>query len=247
MNVLFFGAHPDDIESFSGGTALRYAAMGAKLYFCVVTNGNVGSSTLSKTEIAKIRKIEAQNAADYIGAELIWLGFDDEFLIDSVETRHAFINAMRIADPDVVVSPCRTDYNPDHSITGYIVDECLHMAGVPNIKTDAPPTKKPIPHLYFMDTPAGVGFEPQLYVDITEVFEKKVALLGYHESQNRWMKDLFNYEMDAFLEIPARYRGLQVGVPMAEGFQPSYRWGRNFSRHYLPDCLVGNGLENFRR
>ena len=98
-----------------------------------------------------------------------------------------------------------------------------------------------------MDTPAGVGFEPQLYVDITEVFEKKVALLGYHESQNRWMKDLFNYEMDAFLEIPARYRGLQVGVPMAEGFQPSYRWGRNFSRHYLPDCLVGNGLENFRR
>ncbi|MFA7019659.1 MAG: PIG-L family deacetylase [Sphaerochaetaceae bacterium] len=243
MNVLIFGAHPDDIESFCGGTALRYAQMGANLYFCVATNGNVGSPTLSKEETAILRRGEAQAAADMIGAQLIWLGFDDEFLLDSVETRHAFINAMRIADPDVVISPCRTDYNPDHSITGYIVDECLHMAGVPNIETEAPPTKKPIPHLYFMDTPAGVGFEPELYVDITSVFEKKVELLACHKSQNAWMKKLFNYEMDAFLEIPARYRGLQAGVPMAEGFIPSYRWGRTFIKHYLPDCLGGTRIK----
>ncbi|NCB03217.1 MAG: PIG-L family deacetylase, partial [Spirochaetia bacterium] len=89
MNVLFFGAHPDDIETFSGGTAFRYAQMGAKLFFCVATNGNVGSSTLGKEEIAKIRKKEAECAANMIGAQLIWLNFDDEFLIDSLETRHA--------------------------------------------------------------------------------------------------------------------------------------------------------------
>src|SRR5690554_5059600 len=112
MNVFIFGAHPDDIESFCGGTALRYAQMGANLYFCVATNGNVGSPTLSKEETAILRRGEAQAAADMIGAQLIWLGFDDEFLLDSVETRHAFINAMRVADPDVVISPCRTDYNP---------------------------------------------------------------------------------------------------------------------------------------
>jgi LmbE family N-acetylglucosaminyl deacetylase len=242
-HVLFFGAHPDDIESFAGGTALRYAHMGWKVFFCVATNGNVGSATLPKDEIAAIRYKEAQNAASLANAELIWLNFDDEFLIDSVETRHAFINAMRIADPDVVIAPPRKDYNPDHSITGFIVDECLHMAGVPNIKTEAPPTTKPIPYLYPMDVPAGVGFEPELYVDITAVFEKKVALVACHESQNAWMKELFNYEMDAFLEIPARYRGLQAGVPMAEGFNPSYRWGRNFIRHYLPDCLGVSPLQ----
>ncbi|MBK5262429.1 MAG: PIG-L family deacetylase [Peptostreptococcaceae bacterium] len=80
MNVLFFGAHPDDIETFSGGTAFRYAQMGAKLFFCVATNGNVGSTALSKEEIAKVRKQEALCAAKFIGAELIWLNFDDEFL-----------------------------------------------------------------------------------------------------------------------------------------------------------------------
>ena len=244
MNVLFFGAHPDDIESLCGGTAFRYAEMGAKLFFCVATNGSVGSTTLSKDEIAKVRKEEATCAAKCIGAKLIWLGFDDEFLLDSVETRHAFINAMRIAEADVVICPPTDDYNPDHSITGYIVTECIHMAGIPNIKTEAPPTNKPIPHLYYMDTPAGVGFEPELYVDITTVFDKKVEMLACHKSQNDWMKNLFNYEMTDFLQIPAQYRGLQASVPMAEAFRPSYRWGRNFTRHYLPDC-IGNSKVPF--
>jgi LmbE family N-acetylglucosaminyl deacetylase len=238
MNVLFVGAHPDDIEAYCGGTAVRYAQQGAKIFFCIATNGNVGSVTLARDEIAAVRKAEAQKAASIIGAELIWLGFDDEFLIDSVETRHAFINAFRIADPDVVICHFRQDYNPDHSISGFIVDECIHMAGVPNIETDAPPTKKGIPHVYFMDTPAGVGFEPEIFVNISDVFEKKVEMLACHESQNDWMLSLFNYEMDVFLEIPARFRGLQAGVPMAEAFRPSYRWGRGFVKHYLPDCLA---------
>lgn len=237
MNVLFVGAHPDDIETFAGGTALRYRNRGDNLFFCIATNGNVGSSELSKNDIEKIRHEEAIAAADFIGAELIWLGFDDEFLMDSVETRHAFINAFRIAKPDVVFCHWRNDYNPDHSISGFLVDECISMACVPNIQTHMPAIEK-IPPVYFMDTPAGVNFVPELYVDISDVFDEKVELVGRHKSQNSWMKDLFGYELDAFLEIPAKFRGLQAGVKMAEAFTPSQRWGRTFTRHYLPDCLT---------
>lgn len=236
MNILFVGAHPDDIETFCGGTAARYNERGDNLFFCVATNGNVGSSTLPPEEIAAIRREEAEAGAGVLGAELIWLDFDDEFLMDTRETRLAFINAFRIARPDVVFCHWRNDYNPDHSISGYIVDECIHMAGVPNIKTTEPPTDK-IPPVYFMDTPAGVNFEPEIYVDITTTFAKKVEMVGKHVSQNAWMKNLFGYEMEAFLEIPAKFRGLQAGVGMAEAFAPSRRWGRTFTRHYLPDCL----------
>ncbi len=236
MNVLFVGAHPDDIETFAGGTAARYRDRGDSLHFCVATNGNVGSSTLAPDEIADIRYAEAVAGADVFGAELIWLGFDDEFLIDSRETRLAFIDAFRIAKPDVVFCHWRQDYNPDHSISGTIVDDCIHMAGVPNIKTGQPPTDH-IPAVYFMDTIAGVGFEPEIYVDITDVFSQKLEGVGKHASQNAWMHDLFGYEMEAFLEIPAKFRGLQAGVRMAEAFRPSYRWGRTFTRHLLPDCL----------
>ena len=233
MNVLFVGAHPDDIEVFAGGTAGRYADRGDKVFFCVATNGNVGSSTLPKDEIARIRHAEAAAGAAVVGAELIWLDFDDEFLIDTRQTRLKFIEAFRVADPDVVFCHWTGDYNPDHSISGTIVDECVHMAAVPNIETASGPTGK-LPHVYFLDTIAGVGFEPELYVDIADVFERKVEMARCHQSQNSWMKDMFGYEIHEFLEIPARFRGLQASCAMAEAFRPSYRWGRTFREHYLP-------------
>jgi LmbE family N-acetylglucosaminyl deacetylase len=240
MNVLFVGAHPDDIEIFCGGTAALYAKQGHKVFFCVATNGNVGSATLPPAEIGAIRHQEAGNGAAVIGAKLIWLDVDDEFLIDSRETRMQFIEAFRQAQPEVVICHFRQDYLPDHSISGMIVDECVHMAGIANIKTASDPFHV-IPHVYFMDTPAGVGFEPELYVDITETFVTKVKMVSQHVSQNSWMKNIFGYELDAFLEIPAKFRGLQAGCRMAEAFRPSYRWGRQFREHYLPGALVSRG------
>jgi hypothetical protein len=47
---------------------------------------------------------------------------------------------------------------------------------------------------------------------------------------------MFGYELEAFLEIPAKFRGLQAGCKMAEAFRPSYRWGRTFREHYLPQA-----------
>lgn len=236
MNVLFVGAHPDDIETYCGGTAARYAARGDRLFFCIATNGNCGSSTIGPAEIAAIRQREAQAGADLLGAELIWLGYDDEFLMDTPETRRAFIEAVRRARPEVVICHWLNDYNPDHSLSGKIVDDIVSMAKIPNIETESPPTEI-IPHVYHMETPAGVNFEPELYVDITGVFDTKVQMVRQHESQAAWMKDLFGYDLEAFLEIPARFRGLQASCPMAEAFRPSYRWGRTFTQHYLPDCL----------
>ncbi len=214
MNILFVGAHPDDIEVSAGGTAAAYAQQGDKVFFCVATNGNVGSSTLPKAEIAAVRHQEALNSTKVIGAELIWLDYDDEFLLDSVGTRHALIETFRIARPDVIFCHWREDYNPDHSISGMLVDECAHMGPIPNIKTASPPTDK-IPHVYFMDTPAGVNFAPEIYVDISRTFATKLKMVACHVSQNQWMKDIFGYDLEAFLEIPAKFRGLQDNCPMA--------------------------------
>jgi LmbE family N-acetylglucosaminyl deacetylase len=236
MNILFVGAHPDDIETFAGGTAARYRECGDNLFFCVATNGNVGSSTLPPDEIAAIRHQEAKAGATVLGAELIWLDFDDEFLMDSRKTRLAFINAFRIANPDVVFCHWLNDYNPDHSISGSIVHNCIHMAKIPNIKTTEPPIDKD-PHVYHMDTPMGLHFDPTIYVDITATFSTKVEMVKKHASQSQWMVDMFGLCLEEFLEIPAKLRGLQCGVKMAEAFRPSIRFERTFRRHYLPDCL----------
>ncbi len=241
MNILFVGAHPDDIEAYAGGTAALYAQMGVNVYFCVVTNGNIGSSTLSKEQIREIRFSEATRSTELIGAKLIWLDFDDEFLFDGIETRHRFIEAFRVADPDVVFCHWKDDYNPDHSISGRIVDDCIHMASVPLIETETRPISK-IPHVYYMDTPGGVGFEPQIYVDITSTFKIKVEMLCKHESQNQWMLDIFGTDLEGFLQIPASFRGFQAGCKYAEAFRPSIRWGRTFVQHYLPQYLEASPL-----
>lgn len=236
MNVMFIGAHPDDIESQCGGTAALYAKKGANVYFCVFTNGNIGSSTLTKDEIRDIRHAEAIKAAATIDATLIWLDFDDEFLFDTKETRLAFIDAMRQADPDVLFCHWTYDYNPDHSISSKIVDDCAHMASIPLIKTDHPPIGK-IPHVYYMDAFSGIGFEPLVYVDITETFETKIAMLKCHASQDQWMIDMYGIPLTQVMEIPAKYRGMQAGCRYAEGFRPSHRIGRTFTENYLPNSL----------
>ena len=117
-----------------------------------------------------------------------------------------------------------------------MVDDCISMGGIPLIKTEHPPTDK-IPAVYYMDTPAGVNFVPEVYVDITSTFDTKVEMVGQHASQDAWMEELFGYDMKSFLEVPAKYRGLQAGCPMAEAFRPSYRWGRMLQHHHLPGCL----------
>ncbi len=233
MNVLFVGAHPDDIETFAGGTAAKYAQQDHNLFFCVATNGCVGSSTHTREEIADIRQQEAKNAAALVNAQLIWLDFEDEFLIDSKQTRLKFIDAFRIARPDVVFCHWLQDYNPDHSTSGKIVDDCISMAKIPLIKTDHQPVDK-IPPVYFIDTIAGVNFVPEVYVDITSTFETKIRMVKQHKSQTAWMTDLFGCDLETFLDIPAKFRGLQAGCKMAEAFRPSYRWARMLTKHYLP-------------
>ena len=80
MRVLAVGAHPDDLELLCGGTLAKYAQLGHHVTMAVATNGEVGSMTLTKEEIAAVRKAEAAAAAAVIGADFVWMGYPDEFL-----------------------------------------------------------------------------------------------------------------------------------------------------------------------
>ena len=128
MRVLAVGAHPDDLELLCGGTLAKYAQQGHHVTMAVATNGEVGSMTLPKEEIAAVRKAEAEAAATVIGADFVWMGYPDEFLFSREDTRLAFLNLMRRARPDVVIAPAPTDYHPDHphhrgNLRGYPRDD----------------------------------------------------------------------------------------------------------------------------
>ena len=228
MRVLAFGAHPDDVEFRCAGTLAKCAARGDEIYVCVATNGNIGSFRKSKTEIAAIRKKEAQNACDLIGAKLIWLDEDDEFLFDNEKTRLKFIDAVRIARPDLIFAPpYYRDYNPDHDITGYLAFIARINAAIQLIETEHPPIEKKAP--IFFCTPMGSNnFVPEYYVDITETMEIKKKMFLCHESQQGdWCKDAFGVDyLDLLVRECSAFAG-QCGTPgveYVEGFQLCKSW-----------------------
>ncbi len=69
--IMAFGAHPDDIEFCCAGTLAKYRAAGWEVGIAVTTNGEVGSATLGKPEIAAVRHNEARASAELVAARSI--------------------------------------------------------------------------------------------------------------------------------------------------------------------------------
>jgi len=225
MNILAIGAHPDDIEISCGGTLAKYAKQGHKIFTATATNGNVGSSTLSREEIAAVRKEEARRAAAVIGAEYICLDYDDEMFFEDKAARLAFIDLVRYCKADIILTHNPEDYNPDHELTSKIINDIAVMIPVAKLETKNKPYDK-IPIIAYFEPANGLGFVPTEYVDITETIELKMAMCREHKSQISWMQDNYkdaigNEKADFFDDYYtiARYRGIQCGVKYAEGFR----------------------------
>ena len=228
MRVLFIGAHSDDMEFFCAGTMAKYAKQGHEVYIAIATNGNIGSHVHeTKEEVAVIRYQEAKKACDLIGAKLIWMNFDDEYLIDSIEVRDAFIDAVRVAQPDVMFSLDKlNEYNPDHDIAAYMAFIARINATIPLIKTAHEPTKF-IPPM-FVCPPAGfMNFEPEYYVDISDTFETKLAMWNCHESQHgEWLEAAFGVDTTAAMTRQMQQYAYQTGsgIKYAEAFKLCKTW-----------------------
>lgn len=230
MNILAVGAHPDDIEFQCAGTLARYAQRGDKVFMAISTNGEAGSSTSSPEETAKVREQEARLSAAIIGAELIWLGYRDEFLYEGQDVRLRYIDLVRETQPDVIIThDPQDDYHPDHLTTGQLLWNTRVMAAAGSIETGNAPWQK-IPDLYFMDTLGGINFRPQEYVDISSTIEVKRQMIRQHKSQIEFMNQRYGMTMVEFMEICAAFRGLQASVRYAECFRRSVTFPANFER-----------------
>ncbi|MGB4135288.1 MAG: PIG-L family deacetylase [Microbacterium sp.] len=218
QRVLAIGAHPDDVESLCGGTMALYAQAGAHITIAIATRGDIGSPDGTRDQIALTRRLEAQAAADIIGAEVLWLGYDDEFLFSARDSRLAMIEAMRRARPDVMFVLDENDYNPDHRAAGLIARDARVPATVPLIETRSPAL--PVaPPTFVADTFGGHRFEPEGFVDISDVMEIKERMLRQHESQVHWIESVYGVDTLGPTRAQSRFRGAQAGCDYAEGFR----------------------------
>jgi LmbE family N-acetylglucosaminyl deacetylase len=184
IRVIAFGAHPDDCDIRAGGTAAKFAAMGHAVKFVAITNGDAGHQTEGGGALAKRRRAELKESGRRLGIEYDTLDNHDGELLPTLEVRQQVIREIRKWNADIVLAPRPNDYHPDHRYTGVLVQDASYMVVVPNVTPDTPPLRRNPVFLYFEDgfqRPS--PFRPDVAIDITDTFDKKIDALDAHVSQ----------------------------------------------------------------
>jgi N,N'-diacetylchitobiose non-reducing end deacetylase len=185
-NILVCVAHPDD-EVFCSGTIIRLADNGNHVILVVGTQGEKGSHDPNQTpdSIAKKRKKEMETAASRLGVErIVQLGYRDgelQYATDLKETLFCLVRSIR---PDIVFTfdPWkRYEIHSDHRVIGFSMIEAAHLGAngwyYPHQLTEGIYCYKS-KELYLFNCD-----EPNYYVDVTSVFERKLYAASAHESQ----------------------------------------------------------------
>jgi LmbE family N-acetylglucosaminyl deacetylase len=196
MNILAIGAHPDDIEFGCGGTLIKYAQKKHNVFLFVFTDGSFGGNP-------DIRRMEQNEAIGLVGAqELYWGNFRDTELVDSRELILKLEEVVAKVNPDIVLMNYFEDVHQDHRAAA--------KAGISATRY--------IKEVLFFEVPTTQRFEPDIFVDIQDVLDKKLQLLKVHASQ----VDKTKVENLTILESAhscANFRGYQGRVRYAEGFK----------------------------
>ena len=175
VDILFFGAHPDDVELSCGGTAAKLVKDGHRIGIVDLTRGEMGTRGTPQT-----RKREAANAAKVLGATFRQqLDFQDGNLQTGREQELEIIAILRERRPRLVVAPYPDDRHPDHTRTGRIVTEASFYAGLRSLKTDLP-EHRPQTVLYYLQN---YMFAPSFIVDVTRHWKTKMRSVAAYKSQ----------------------------------------------------------------
>jgi N-acetylglucosamine malate deacetylase 1 len=248
MRVLAVMAHPDDIEMTCAGTLVLLRRAGWDVHMATMTAGDLGTATLSRSAISRIRKREAAASAKLVGARYTCLAFADLTIVYNETTKRRVSALLRIVRPDLVIVPSPQDYMADHEETPRIVREAAFASTIPNWKASlAGKTPRPcekVPALLYADPIDNVDHfgrrvPAQFVVDITGSVDVKEEMLAKHDSQRSWLRhqhgeDEYLLWMRRVGADRARDFG-RAGVKYAEGFRQHL--GHGFPRE---DCLTAS-------
>jgi LmbE family N-acetylglucosaminyl deacetylase len=195
VNIVCFGAHPDDLEVGMGGAIAKYTQAGHEVrmvLLCVPNNRG-------------IRLKEARAAAEILSAELTFLDRPPERLVFNRDLVRALDRVLSQTEPDEVYTHWTHDSHQDHN---FVAQATLAAARKNTCGV----------YMYEQTIPGGVvpySFRAARYVDISSVIDKKIESVLQHTSQvqkngSRWLQGIRGR---------AAFRGFQIDVDYAEAFE----------------------------
>ncbi|MDA8016633.1 MAG: bacillithiol biosynthesis deacetylase BshB1 [Thermoanaerobaculia bacterium] len=222
LDVLAIGAHPDDVELGCGGTVALLAEQGRKVGILHLTRGEAGTRGTPGQ-----REDEARAAAEALGAVRVdFLACGDGALRHGLEEEDQIIALLRDLRPDILLGPTPDDRHPDHGRGHRLVADAAFYAGLAKRAPETGRAHRPgVIFSYMQHDP----FEPSFVVDVSSVWDKKLASLACYPSQlhtgRRQTGDtagtptkVSSPEFRAAMEGRARHFGLTIGAEFGEPF-----------------------------
>ena len=221
LDILAFGAHPDDIELGCGATIAKEVSLGKKVGIVDLTRGELGTRGS-----AELRMIEANNAAKVLGVSVREnIGFADGFFTNDKKHQLEIIKMIRKYQPDIVLCNAIDDRHIDHGKGSKLVSDACFLSGLVKIETelDGKQQEKWRPkHVYHYIQWKNI--EPDFVINVSGFINKKQAAVLAYSSQ---FYDPNSKEPESpitsktFIEsinYRARDLGRLIGVEYAEGF-----------------------------
>ena len=230
--VQVIGAHSADFVWRAGGAIAAATRAGGTAQVIALSYGERGESgELWKQEgqtvanVKKIRHAEAEQAATALGAEFVALDFGDYPLDVDASRLAQVVDEIRDFAPDVLITHTDTDpFNPDHPVAYAVVQRARSLAAGAGVASAFDAIKPPQLFLFEPHQPELCNFTPTVHVDITSVWEQKVAAMGEMKAQQ-------------YLQTYYAQRGEQRGnhARRASG-RSEVRYGESFMR-VLPQVV----------
>jgi N-acetylglucosamine malate deacetylase 1 len=240
LDVLAIGAHPDDVELGCSGALINEVKLGKKVGIIDLTQGELGTRGTIET-----RYQEAADAARIMGVHVREnLKFRDGFFVNDEAHQLKLISVIRKYQPEIVIGNILEDRHPDHGKAGNLIYDSCFLSGLRQVKTSDEHGReqekwrpKYLFH-YIQDR----FYEPDLIVDISDVWEQRMASIKAYKTQ---FHDPNSTEPQTYLSNPefldaitgrARLLGKRIGVQFAEGFISKKNIGiRNFDALVLQE------------
>ncbi len=221
LDILAFGAHPDDVELGCAGTIAKEVSLGKKVGIVDLTQGELGTRGS-----AELRKVEADNAAKIMGVSVREnLKFADGFFVNDKKHQLEIIKMLRKYQPEIVLCNAIDDRHIDHGKGSKLVSDACFLSGLQKIETELDGTRqeKWRPKLVYHYI-QWKNIEPDFVVDVTGFIDKKVNAVMAYSSQffdpnsEEPQTPISSKNFTDSIEYRARDLGRIIGTEHAEGY-----------------------------
>ena len=216
LDILVFGAHPDDVELGCGGTVIKEVKAGKKVGIIDLTRGELGTRGTAETRTA-----ETKLATEIMGVAVREnMDFKDGFFKDDEQHKLALIEKIRKYQPEIVITNAVSDRHPDHGRGSQITVDACFLAGLEKINTGQKVWRPKAIYHYIQFN----HLTPDVVIDISkEIGEKLKAVKAYgtqfFNPESNESKTIISSQ--GFLDsvsYRAKDLGRQANCEYAEGF-----------------------------